>query len=719
MRLIAAPAVWLLAVLLVAHPAPCPAAAPDPALGARILAATVRITAYCGSAGQRVASGFVWGNSRQVVTDLHEVIGCDRLDLRYNTPGGARLVQNARVARVLVAADLALLAVDNAPDVAPLTDAERPLLPGETVTAWGYPLGIIAPLDTPLQTAFANELYPELRTTLDDTAREDLATLHFPSLAAHVLHLIGPLQPGDSGAPIVDQAGQVVGIGSGGLRQGAASIAWAIRSEYLAALAGSADQPPDQGRAATLFAYESVHEATPGLAAPASVRCGDLSLTHAGERSLKALLATAENRNRMPALARLLGVDLAALGEEVYGLWSELRSGAVVVLPPGTSLVADAGFCTLAGIDPALGEAVRVYRLADAADTPEWEFALARERWRSNLQIASLAGSAMGRLPSVPGWSEHRIANGAEIIRTARSGAAFGHPLVLVYKSDFAGRGATVSISVANRQNSAGQDARARAQWVRMVLADALAAFPGTDASAPQTVAVADEEEDGAAPDDASDVKPGPRFYRRIHCGQGNLIQLSRVYRIRELAAALPDPPQFTRDLQAMTGVQPDAIAGAQFDVWGYGLGDEIAVVPRGAVPAPAATSALAGVPPGCIFTLSDRPDQSWLVFAFHSLAFPAAEKAFRAMMEAGWGVTLAAPEAMPAAVPPGFSRLARWRIDGHDSANRPVRAFVAGVQREQSMLFEATEGPVGPAPANRLAAADVAPILLAPAPAR
>src|SRR5690606_30003903 len=56
--------------------------------------------------------------------------------------------------------------------------------------------------------------------------------------------LDSPLLPGFSGAPIVDDYGDLVGIADGGLEEGASSISWGIKAEHLNSLLRSNESFP-------------------------------------------------------------------------------------------------------------------------------------------------------------------------------------------------------------------------------------------------------------------------------------------------------------------------------------------------------------------------------------------------------------------------------------------------------------------------------------------
>jgi S1-C subfamily serine protease len=63
---------------------------------------------------------------------------------------------------------------------------------------------------------------------VDPTSRNELVDRKSPSLDSKILSLVGYILPGHSGAPILNQVGQVVGIGNGGLKSGTVGIGWGM-----------------------------------------------------------------------------------------------------------------------------------------------------------------------------------------------------------------------------------------------------------------------------------------------------------------------------------------------------------------------------------------------------------------------------------------------------------------------------------------------------------
>jgi len=176
---------------------PAPDTGPPPAgiavsseIVERATAATVRVTAV-GCGGLFVGSGWTIGQG-QIVTNAHVVAGADELTVRRpdGTTRGARVVQfdAARDLAVLEVEDLGLPALTLGPVVA-----------GSDAVAIGYPGGQAAP-------RVAAVSVREQRSTVGrDIYREQ-------SVNREVVFLAAQLRQGDSGSPIIDTRGRVVGV---------------------------------------------------------------------------------------------------------------------------------------------------------------------------------------------------------------------------------------------------------------------------------------------------------------------------------------------------------------------------------------------------------------------------------------------------------------------------------------------------------------------------
>lgn len=188
------------AMALVAPAFPVAAAPGDPiATAAQVEPAVVRIDTeidYQGAYGN--GTGFVIDPNGQVLTNFHVVSGADRIT---GSIGGrsypAELVGYNRGRDIAV---LQLIGAQGLP-VAPLGDSAL-LAPGEPVVALGNANGSNGPLTREVGTitAFGRTVNAEDSLT---GSKDELAGL---------MEFAAPVVAGDSGGPVINSAGQVVGI---------------------------------------------------------------------------------------------------------------------------------------------------------------------------------------------------------------------------------------------------------------------------------------------------------------------------------------------------------------------------------------------------------------------------------------------------------------------------------------------------------------------------
>ncbi|KUI41100.1 serine protease [Mycobacterium sp. IS-1590] len=189
-----------MALAVVAPVSPAAAAPGDPVAAAtQVEPAVVRIDTeidYQGAYGN--GAGFVIDPNGQVLTNFHVVSGADRITASV---GGrsypAELVGYNRKRDIAV---LQLIGGTNLP-VAPIGDSAL-LAPGEPVVALGNANGTNGPLTREVGTitAFGRTVNAEDSLT---GSKDELAGL---------IEFAAPVVAGDSGGPVVNGAGQVVGI---------------------------------------------------------------------------------------------------------------------------------------------------------------------------------------------------------------------------------------------------------------------------------------------------------------------------------------------------------------------------------------------------------------------------------------------------------------------------------------------------------------------------
>ncbi|MFO6465738.1 trypsin-like peptidase domain-containing protein [Jannaschia sp. KMU-145] len=119
------------------------------------------------------------------LTNAHVVDGCDAL----NVPGHGR----AEVIFADAALDLAALRIESATSTPSLAFRRRPARLAEPVTALGYPL--------------TDQLAPGIKVTTGS-----VNALRGFQGAESELQISAPIQPGNSGGPLVDRDGAVVGV---------------------------------------------------------------------------------------------------------------------------------------------------------------------------------------------------------------------------------------------------------------------------------------------------------------------------------------------------------------------------------------------------------------------------------------------------------------------------------------------------------------------------
>ena len=136
----------------------------------------------------RIASsgtGFLVSHTGQIVTNQHVVDHCDELV--------AKGYGKASVIRSDAVNDLAVITLDEAPEVSPVSIQRTPPALGEEIAVLGFPI--------------ADLLGHSLSIT-----RGNIASLSGLGGDSRHLLITAPIQPGSSGGPVIDAGGSVVGV---------------------------------------------------------------------------------------------------------------------------------------------------------------------------------------------------------------------------------------------------------------------------------------------------------------------------------------------------------------------------------------------------------------------------------------------------------------------------------------------------------------------------
>ena len=212
------------------------------AVAQELLPSTVQIIAeFEGEEDGATGSGFVLDRQGHVVTNNHVVASAAEADGQIEVLDSEGVAYPASVVGRSAVYDLAVLLVDDAPDLEPAAlGASRELRVGDPVVAFGSPLGlsqtvtagIVSALNRPVTTGESSDNSSYINAVQTDAA----------------------INPGNSGGPLVNLGGQVVGVNSaiattgGGLggESGNIGVGFAIPIEQVRV---TADQILETGEA--------------------------------------------------------------------------------------------------------------------------------------------------------------------------------------------------------------------------------------------------------------------------------------------------------------------------------------------------------------------------------------------------------------------------------------------------------------------------------------
>jgi S1-C subfamily serine protease len=139
-------------------------------------------------------SGFLVDNDGHILTNAHVVQGAKRVDVQL----GDGDTQQAQIVGTDPSTDIALLKVDNTEGASPLPLADSSKVQvGDPVVAIGNPFGLDRTVTTGIVSALQRQIQAPNGFSISDVIQTDAA-----------------INPGNSGGPLIDGAGQVIGINS-------------------------------------------------------------------------------------------------------------------------------------------------------------------------------------------------------------------------------------------------------------------------------------------------------------------------------------------------------------------------------------------------------------------------------------------------------------------------------------------------------------------------
>ena len=382
---------WVLGLML--------AAAPQFAMGElsqsvreTVAKSVVQVRASGCPDGDRVATGFVYGKPTHIVTAFHVISGCSDFNVFFERQGGR--VSRATVERTHASEDLALLTIPDS-GVSVLRTASRSARVDDRLEAIGYSLSVQTMSNTPLVVRFGDD---RLTAILPPKVRNEVRSGTRINLDMRILRLDGHLLPGLSGAPILSRDGDIVGIGMGGLKTGAASISWAAPADALQRLMSSNERDIAGGaRMAALFAASSTQE----LSSARQFTCGGLDFIETGIRSFADLSITADDQPGLQHLLALADLDADVLEAFRYRIFTPIAGGAVIATPDWMDVSGFGDHCRAVGPDGVLRIEFGGARVANASQVQAASVAFENafifrsgRQWQADLSLSYLMPSS-------------------------------------------------------------------------------------------------------------------------------------------------------------------------------------------------------------------------------------------------------------------------------------------------------------------------------------
>ena len=276
-----------------------------------------------GQAQQALGSGFVIDTEGHIVTNYHVVEGASDIDVSFSNQDTVK----ATVVGTDPSTDLALLKVDvDAQGLTPLALADSDAVEvGDPVVAIGNPFGLERTVTSGIVSALQREVRAPNNFTID-----------------HVIQTDAPINSGNSGGPLIDAEGRVIGVNSqietangGG---GNVGIGFAVPSNTVKSVVA---QLLDDGQVDRAYLGVTLQEVDPEVASVLKLPADSGVLVGAvqpGSPAAKAGIEGGETQVVVAGQSYQVGGDMVvAIGGKDVGSVDELR-GAIAAREPGQSV---------------------------------------------------------------------------------------------------------------------------------------------------------------------------------------------------------------------------------------------------------------------------------------------------------------------------------------------------------------------------------------------
>jgi len=309
------------------------------------LKSVVRISASsCPDNERRVGTGFTYGLPSEIVTAHHVVGGCKAIEVFYEgvAPGLSK-VRKAKIAKVLVKGDLALLSASDAPSV-PVLRLATSINANQRFAGAGYQHGLPTAGDQIIGLSAGRT---RLEDVLPDRGNSLVRSGSKIDRRREVIRFGSPLQPGMSGGPIIDVSGRVVAIVAGGLKAGASTASWGWPGSSVEDLLASNDATNEDVRVTNVY-YSQEEMAVVATAERAGkhLRCGRLNFTFHGRKGFDEVSQGADDMQRVAYLLQAFALSQRDLDKMEFDIWVNSESGATAVAPAGYELTRNGSVCT-------------------------------------------------------------------------------------------------------------------------------------------------------------------------------------------------------------------------------------------------------------------------------------------------------------------------------------------------------------------------------------
>jgi len=375
------------------------------------------LSTRCRAAGRGVmdhlATGFAVSvdGSVRLVTALHAVAGCSEVEIQYRDHPYLTSVD-----KVYRATDLALLTIPAGLSIPAMALSGIMPSPGAELEAIGYhSTPSVNPSRVPVRLGGATDIAGLIQGS------ELISLLRmqgFPSLSETIINIDGTLTPGDSGAPLIDDTGAVVGVANGNLFRGTMPISWAFPATSIRALLSSQDAKPNAVAISDVLVAEEVPprgQQNVLASSPRSgeITCGARAFQFRGTQTLARLLKTADPFAKMHigfvrqfAMANQMAID----EQTRFDVYVDSASGADFVIPNGFRLSVAGRDCVATDPENDLQMRISTDAVTDFYQTTNFASSFGQRMLRGNEGAQLNPQYSTAPVPRVDGMQIQRVA---------------------------------------------------------------------------------------------------------------------------------------------------------------------------------------------------------------------------------------------------------------------------------------------------------------------